>query len=651
MTEAKTMKKKTAVKGVKMFNESPSKIFKRIISYLKPYKKLVIFALVCMLLQVTCNVLGTYLISIVVDDYILPLAYKAGFINDVKYAAAAQTVTIEGFGTIVGVMAAVYVSAALFMYLFNFIIVQVETKVLRNIRNEMFVKIQKLPIKYFDTHSHGEIMSRFTNDTDTLREFMSMSLPTIISNSLTVIAIFVMMMILSPLLTLILVAMLVLMIFVIKFLGGRSGKNFVLQQKNIGTMNGYIEEHIDGMKVVKVFCHEEAEKRDFDVCNKSLCDASKKAHGYANMIMPAIGNLAYVNYAITAVVGTLFVISGFGNMMWGGLISFLQYSRQFTNPLGQMAQQINGILMAFAGAERIFEIIDQQPEQDSGYVTLVNASENENGDIIESDVYTGEWAWKHFHKAENTTTYKKWRGEVEFEDVSFGYVPQKTVLKNINLEAKPGQKVALVGSTGAGKTTITNLLTRFYDIENGKIRYDGINIQKIKKPDLRHSLAMVLQDTHLFSGSVKDNIRFGKLDATDDEVFAAAKLANADYFISHLPNGYDTVLSGDGANLSQGQRQLIAIARAAVANPPVLILDEATSSIDTRTEQLIEQGMDKLMEGRTVFVIAHRLSTVRNSDLILVIENGEIIERGNHEQLIAEKGRYFKLYTGAFELE
>jgi ATP-binding cassette subfamily B protein len=643
--------KKASLKGTRMFNQSPAKIFKRIMGFLKPYKKVLIVALVCMLLQVACNVTGTYLISVVLDDYILPLAYKAGFINEVKYAAAAQSVTIDGFAAVVGIMVAVYAAAALFMYFFNFIITQVETKVLRNIRNEMFVKIQKLPIRFFDTHSHGELMSRFTNDTDTLREFMSMSLPTIISNSLTVIAIFVMMLVLSPVLTLILLVMLVLMLFVIKVLGGRSGKSFVLQQKTIGALNGYIEEHIDGMKVVKVFCHEEAEKRDFDAYNQELCDASSRAHGYANMIMPAIGNLAYVNYAITAVVGTLFVITGFGGMLWGGLISFLQYSRQFTNPLGQMAQQINGILMAFAGAERIFDILDQQPEQDNGYVTLVNVKENADGAIIEADGYTGEWAWKHYHKADNSVTYVKWRGEVEFENVSFGYVPEKTVLKNVNLQAKPGQKIALVGSTGAGKTTITNLLTRFYDIDEGKIRYDKINIQKIKKTELRHSLAMVLQDTHLFTGTVSDNIRFGKLDATDEEVTAAAKLANADYFISHLPQGYDTMLSGDGANLSQGQRQLIAIARAAVANPPVLILDEATSSIDTRTEKLIEQGMDKLMEGRTVFVIAHRLSTVRNADMILVIENGEIIERGNHRQLIEQKGRYYKLYTGAFELE
>ncbi len=647
---ARTMKK-ASLKGTRMFNQSPAKIFKRIMGFLKPYKKVLIVALVCMLLQVACNVTGTYLISVVLDDYILPLAYKAGFINEVKYAAAAQSVTIDGFAAVVGIMVAVYAAAALFMYFFNFIITQVETKVLRNIRNEMFVKIQKLPIRFFDTHSHGELMSRFTNDTDTLREFMSMSLPTIISNSLTVIAIFVMMLVLSPVLTLILLVMLVLMLFVIKVLGGRSGKSFVLQQKTIGALNGYIEEHIDGMKVVKVFCHEEAEKRDFDAYNQELCDASSRAHGYANMIMPAIGNLAYVNYAITAVVGTLFVITGFGGMLWGGLISFLQYSRQFTNPLGQMAQQINGILMAFAGAERIFDILDQQPEQDNGYVTLVNVKENADGAIIEADGYTGEWAWKHYHKADNSVTYVKWRGEVEFENVSFGYVPEKTVLKNVNLQAKPGQKIALVGSTGAGKTTITNLLTRFYDIDEGKIRYDKINIQKIKKTELRHSLAMVLQDTHLFTGTVSDNIRFGKLDATDEEVTAAAKLANADYFISHLPQGYDTMLSGDGANLSQGQRQLIAIARAAVANPPVLILDEATSSIDTRTEKLIEQGMDKLMEGRTVFVIAHRLSTVRNADMILVIENGEIIERGNHRQLIEQKGRYYKLYTGAFELE
>ncbi|MEG1663459.1 MAG: ABC transporter ATP-binding protein, partial [Clostridia bacterium] len=433
-----------------------------------------------------------------------------------------------------------------------------------------------------------------------------------LSNGLMVIGIFIMMMVMSPLLTLFIIVMLIIMLFIIKYIGGKSGKHFINQQLSISELNGYIEEHIDGMKVVKVFCHEEEEKAGFDEKNKKLSFASRKAHTYANVLMPIMGNISYVNYAVTAIIGTLFAINGFAGMTWGKLISFLQYSRQFSNPLAQMAQQINGILMAFAGAERIFDLLDQKPEDDDGYVEIVDADEDANGNIIEADHYTGSWAWRHYHKADGSVTYVKWTGEVEFENVSFGYVPEKMVLKNINMEAKPGQKIALVGSTGAGKTTITNLINRFYDINEGKIRYDGINIQKMNKADLRHSLAMVLQDTHLFTGTVRDNIRFGKLDATDEEVEVAAKLANADYFITHLPQGYDTMLSGDGVNLSQGQRQLLAIARAAVANPPVLILDEATSSIDTRTEKLIEQGMDKLMQGRTVFVIAHRLSTVRN---------------------------------------
>lgn len=617
----------------------PMATFKRILLYFKPFKWRVAFAAICLLLNVGATVGGTFMLSVVIDDYLAPI------VDGVEGAS------IDGFAMMVGIMAALYVFAVIMSYCYNWFIVNMTTAIQRNIRDEMFVNMEKLPIKYFDTRPNGEIMSCYTNDADTLRELLANGVPYLLSNGLMVLGIFAVMLAMSPLLTLFVIAMIAIMFVIVKFIGGRSGKHFVGQQKAISVLDGYVEEHIEGMRVVKAFCHEDAEKAAFDEINGELRSASREAHTYANILMPILGNLSYVNYAVTAIAGTLFAVAGIGGMKIGVLITFLQFSRQFSAPIAQMSQQFNSILMALAGAERIFALIDAKPETDEGYVMLVNAREDGQGNLTECEERTGVWAWKHYHKASDTTTYVKWRGEVEFENVTFSYVEGEPVLKGINLVAKPGQKVALVGSTGAGKTTITNLINRFYDIDEGKIRYDKINIQKIKKDDLRRSLGMVLQDTHLFTGTVRDNIRFGNLAATDEQVEEAARLANADSFIRHLPDGYDTMLSGDGSNLSQGQRQLLSIARAAVADPPVLILDEATSSIDTRTEELIEKGMDGLMRGRTVFIIAHRLSTVRNADVILVIEHGEIIERGNHDELMAQRGRYYDLCTGVFELD
>lgn len=615
--------------------KNTAKTFKRVLSYMLEYKVSFIAVIVLVILTSVAEVAATYLLQPLIDT-----------ISDVTVGSAD-----ERFSKLVGtaiVIAAIYICAIAFNVIYSRLMLRVSTRTLYRVRTEMFSSMQKLPVKFFDTHTHGELMSRYTNDTDALRDFMSNTITNFVSSMLTVVSVFVMMCVLSWQLTILVVLMLFLIMFLISFIGKRSGKYFIEQQKNIGKVNGYIEEMIDGQKVVKVFCHEDKVKEEFDELNEELANASTNAHTFANILHPIMGNLSHAHYAITALVGAVIAITT-GSISIGTLAAFLTYTRTFSRPITMMSQQMNSILTALAGAERIFEIIDAEPEVDDGYVMLVNAKVDENGNITESDTRTGVWAWKHLH-GDGTLTYTLLKGEVEFEDVVFGYEENKTVLNGISLYANEGQKIAFVGSTGAGKTTITNLINRFYDVPDGKIRYDGININKIKKDDLRRSLAMVLQDTHLFTGTVMENIRYGKLDATDEECKAAAKVANAHWFIEHLPEGYNTMLTADGANLSQGQRQLIAIARAAVADPPVLILDEATSSIDTRTERLIEKGMDKLMEGRTVFVIAHRLSTVRNSDAIMVLEHGEIIERGNHDTLIAEKGKYYQLYTGMFEL-
>ena len=543
-----------------------------------------------------------------------------------------------------------FVASMLSTLFYNRIMVTVAQGVLKKIRDDMFAHMQTLPIRYFDSHTHGEIMSHYTNDTDTLRQMISQSLPQTFSSMVTIVVVFVFMITTSPLLTLFAILIILAMMFVTGKVAQKSGKYFVSQQKALGKVNGYIEETINGQKVVKVFCHEDAAIRDFDKINEELCENAYQANRFANVLGPINNNLGHLQYAILAIIGGALAINGVTGLSLGAVVAFLQLSRSFTMPVSQISQQINFVIMALAGASRIFALMDEKSEEDEGYVTLVNARE-ENGQLVESKERTGLWAWKHPHQADGTVTYTRLTGDVRMFDVDFAYVPGKTVLKDITLYAEPGQKVAFVGATGAGKTTITNLINRFYDIADGKIRYDGININKIKKADLRKSLGIVLQDTNLFTGTVKENIRYGKLDATDEEIVKAARLANADDFIRRLPQGYDTMLTGNGASLSQGQRQLIAIARAAVADPPVMILDEATSSIDTRTEALVQKGMDQLMKGRTVFVIAHRLSTVQNSDVIMVLEHGEIIERGSHEKLIAEKGKYYQLYTGAFELE
>ena len=617
--------------------------FKRILSYMAEYKALLLLVVVFIICSSLANVIGTSFLQKIIDNYLTPLIKDSG--NAELY---------RGFMAVLGQMMLVYVISALCTFGYSRIMLNISTKTLFKIRTDLFTHMETLPIKYFDTHTHGELMSRYTNDIDTIREMLSNAVSSFISSAVTIIGVFVMMVYYSWQLTLVSIGMLFVILFLTGKIGGKSGKYFKEQQKEIGAVNGYIEEMIDGQKVVKVFVHEKQAKEEFEQLNDRLCEASTNANTFANILGPVNNNLGHVQYALTAVVGGILAIKGVhsfsGPIMVGTVVAFLQYTRNFSMPISQVSQLFNSVLSALASAERIFNMIDEPSEVDDGYVTLVNAKEAPDGTLTECSERTGVWAWKHPHKADGTITYTKVQGRVEFDDVTFGYEENKTVLNGISLYAKPGQKIAFVGSTGAGKTTITNLINRFYDVPDGKIRYDGININKIKKDDLRRSLSMVLQDTHLFTGTVMDNIRYGKLDATDEEVIKAAKLANADSFIRHLPEGYDTMLYSDGANLSQGQRQLLAIARAAVADPPVLILDEATSSIDTRTEALIEKGMDSLMEGRTVFVIAHRLSTVRNSDAIMVLEHGNIIERGNHDALIADHGKYYQLYTGMFEL-
>lgn len=620
-------------RGPKPKIKNPGKLFARLMGFIfKKYLPACIIVVICIFVSVLANVQGTMFTKNLIDDYIVPLLKTGNPDYGPLLAAMGRVAVFYGIGVI-----------STFAY--SKIMIYVSQGTIKNLRVELFSHMQDLPIRYFDSHAHGDIMSIYTNDIDTLRQLISQSLPQILNSVITVVSVFVSMVILNIPLTVLTIVMVIVTTVVTKKFAGFSSRYFLSQQRDLGKVNGFIEEMLNGQKVVKVFTHEQENIEAFDKINDELFESAYNANMYSNMLGPVNAQIGNLSYVLCALAGGVMALSGFGGLTLGKLASFLTFNKSFNMPISQVSQQFNSIIMALAGCDRIFSLLDETPETDEGYVTLVNAKE-ENGKLTETPDHTGLWAWKHTHQADGSVDYKKLEGDVVFDDVDFGYVPEKIVLHDVDLFATPGQKIAFVGTTGAGKTTITNLINRFYDIADGKIRYDGININKIKKADLRHSLGIVLQDTHLFTATVMENIRYGKLDATDDEVYAAARLANADTFIRQLPDGYNTVLTGDGANLSQGQRQLLAIARAAIADPPVLILDEATSSIDTRTERIVQDGMDKLMHGRTTFVIAHRLSTVRNSDCIMVLEQGRIIERGSHDELISKKGKYYQLYTG-----